>query len=96
MTSEIGARYPSQAIRILALMVESGMLYILIGVSSALVHYLARINTSSLFVSFALQVTALASLVIRLPFGTLGDIFMPVAVQLVVRNNFKGMTLESD
>jgi len=59
MASEIGARYPSQAIRILAVMVESGMLYILIGV------------------------TALASLVIHLPFGTLGDIFMPVAVQLV-------------
>jgi hypothetical protein len=38
IASEIGARYPSQAIRILALMVESGMLYILIGVSSTLVH----------------------------------------------------------
>jgi hypothetical protein len=88
MTSGIGVRTPTQAVRILALLVESGLLYILIGVSSALEHKhglsLARVAS----VSFSLQVTALASFVIRLPFGTLGDVFMPVAVQFVVRNIF--------
>ncbi|KAH9998433.1 hypothetical protein BJV74DRAFT_904642 [Russula compacta] len=49
---------PTRVSKVLSLLVESGMLYILIGVS------------------------VLASLVIHLPFGTLGDIFMPVAVQL--------------
>ena len=35
MEGGIGVRTPRQAIRILALLVESGMIYILIGVSSA-------------------------------------------------------------
>ena len=38
MESGIGIRTPSQAIRILALLVKSGMIHILIGVSSALVY----------------------------------------------------------
>jgi len=38
MESGIGIRTPTQAIRILALLIESGVIYILIGVSSALVH----------------------------------------------------------
>jgi len=38
MTSETGGQMPAQAMRILALLVESGMLYILIGVSSASVY----------------------------------------------------------
>ena len=35
MTDGVGIRTPTLAIRILALVVESGMLYIFIGVSSA-------------------------------------------------------------
>ena len=38
MESGIGIRTPTQAIRILALLIESGVIYILIGVSSALVY----------------------------------------------------------
>jgi hypothetical protein len=38
MDSGIGIRTPRQAIRILALLVESGMIYILISVSFALVY----------------------------------------------------------
>jgi len=34
------------------------------------------------------QVVALISPVIHLPFGTLGDIFIPVTVQVAVRNHF--------
>jgi hypothetical protein len=37
---------------------------------------------------FPCQVSAVASLVIRLPFGTLGDLFIPVSVQLAVRSRF--------
>jgi hypothetical protein len=37
---------------------------------------------------FSRQVVALISPIIHLPFGTLGDIFMPVTVQLAVRNHF--------
>jgi len=58
MASGVGIQTPTQAIRILGLVVESGMLYIFIGI------------------------VALVSPVIHLPFGTLGDIFMPVTVQL--------------
>jgi hypothetical protein len=46
----------------------------------------AWVVTSPLFF-LSLQVTTLASLVLRLPYGTLGDMFMLVAVQLVVRGN---------
>ncbi|KAF8482914.1 hypothetical protein DFH94DRAFT_627208 [Russula ochroleuca] len=52
------------ASKVMGLLVESGMLYILIGA------------------------TVLASCVIRLPFGTLGDIITPVGVQLAVRAAF--------
>jgi hypothetical protein len=38
MESGIGIRTPTQAIKILALLIESGVIYILIGVSSALVY----------------------------------------------------------
>jgi hypothetical protein len=38
MESGIGLRTPTQAIRILALLIESGMIYILISVSSILVY----------------------------------------------------------
>src|SRR5579863_5953764 len=46
--SGIGVRKPRQVIRILALLVESGMIYILIGVSSTLVykHRLSRLFPS--------------------------------------------------
>jgi hypothetical protein len=37
---------------------------------------------------YSRQVAAVASVVIHLPFGTLGDMFIPVSVQLVVRNRF--------
>ncbi|KAI0266779.1 hypothetical protein BC834DRAFT_984112 [Gloeopeniophorella convolvens] len=57
VSSNLGST-STRASRVLALLVESGTLYILIGVS------------------------VLVSLVIRLPFGTLGDLFAPVSVQL--------------
>lgn len=63
------------------LLVESGTLYILITVSST-------IGTQSRArhqVFFSLQASILASVVIRVPFGTVGDIATPVGVQLAVR-----------
>jgi hypothetical protein len=38
MRSGMGVRIPTQTVRILGLLVESGMIYILIGVSSASVY----------------------------------------------------------
>jgi hypothetical protein len=38
MKSGMGVRTPTQTVRILGLLVESGMIYILIGVSSASVY----------------------------------------------------------
>ena len=88
MKSGIGVRTPTQAARILALLVESGVLYILIGVSFALV--LHKHESSQILVFFSLQVMTLVSALIsgRMPIGVLGDILMPVAVQLAVRNCF--------
>jgi hypothetical protein len=85
MVSGVGARNPTHAIRILTLVVESGVLYVLIGVSSASVPHTHR--TSWTF--FSLQVVTLATVFIPniLPYGALGDIFMPVSVQLAVRNS---------
>ena len=88
MESGLGVRTPRQGIRILGLLVESGVIYILIliGVSSALVYE----HRFSLFL--LLQVTALASIPMiqdRMS-DDLGLIFMrfwPVGVQLTVRNS---------
>src|SRR5579863_6495590 len=84
MESGIGVRIPGQAMRVLALLVESGMSYILIGVSFALVyeHRLSR--------SFPFQVASLASIIISLHFGltNITIIFMLVAIQFVVRKTF--------
>jgi hypothetical protein len=89
MASGISVRFSTQTIRILALLVESGVIYILIGVSSAFLykHGLSRL--------LSVQVTVLASLVFFLRFGlqSLSDIFMPVGIQLVVRNTFIRITL---
>ena len=85
MTSGEGIRTPTQAIKILGLVVESGMLYIFIGVSSSCLVHGHKHGSSRLF--FSRQVVALISPIIHLPFGTLGDIFMPVTVQLAVRNH---------
>ena len=79
-----GIRTPTRAVRILGLVVESGMLYILIGVSSAcLVH--GHKHQSSRF--FFRQVVALVSPFIDLPSGTLSVIFLPSAGQLAVCNH---------
>ncbi|KAI0254091.1 hypothetical protein BJV78DRAFT_1371651 [Lactifluus subvellereus] len=81
--SQVFGHKTSQASKILFLLIESGMLYIVIGVSlglSSLVHECGP--SRSLIFSFLHQVLNLASLVIHLPSGTLGDIFQPVAVQL--------------
>ena len=64
------------------LLVESGTLYILITVSSTIGTQF-RARHQLLFLS--LQASILASTVIRVPFGTVGDIATPVAVQLAVR-----------
>jgi hypothetical protein len=85
MEDGIGIRTPRQAIRILAVLVESGMIYILIGVSYASVHT----QGLSRFL-FSLQVMSLASIFIFLHFG-LGNLsytFLPVSTQLVVRGSF--------
>jgi tryptophan-rich sensory protein len=92
MESGIGVRNPTQATRILVLLVESGVIYILIGVSSALVY---RHGLSDSWLFFALQVMSLASITIFQHFGLGGisDIFLSVSIQLAVRDNFWGITL---
>jgi hypothetical protein len=90
MENGSGVRIPKQAVRILGLLVESGMIYILIGVSSASVYKHEFPRTL-----FSLQVMNLTSHAILLHFqlGVLTDVFMPVGIQLVVRNSFKRIAL---
>jgi hypothetical protein len=91
MESGMGVRTPRGAIRILALLVDSGMIYILIGVSSTLVykHGLSQI--------FFLQVTILVSIVSFLSTGLpeISTVFLRLGTQLSVRNSFKDITSES-
>ena len=86
MTSGVGIRTPTRGIRILALVVESGMLYIFIGVSPACLVHGHKYRPSHVF--FSRQVVNLVSIFIHLPFGTLSKIVMPLASQLAVRNHF--------
>ena len=67
------------------LLVESGTLYILISVSST-GNLIKPRPIISFF--FSRQAFLLASTVIRVPFGTVGDIATPVGVQLAVRTSF--------
>ena len=85
--SGIGIRTPPRVIRILALVVESGMLYIFIGVSSAclVLHHGHTHEPSRVF--FSRQVVTLVSPFIHLPFGTLSNIFALLTSQLAVRNH---------
>jgi hypothetical protein len=91
MEGGIGVQTPTQTTRILALLVESGMIYILIGVSSALEfkHGLSRFL-------FSLKVTSVTSIIISLRFGLkdISAIFTLVSIQLTVRNSFREATLE--
>jgi hypothetical protein len=82
MDHGIGIRNPSQAIRILALLIESGMIYILIGVSLALVC-----NQGLYQFGFSLQVTSMVLMGISMRFG-LDMVFglsKVVGIQLAVR-----------
>jgi hypothetical protein len=80
----MGVRTPTGAIRILALLVDSGMIYILIGVSSTLVY---KHGLSQLFF---LQVTILVSIVCFLSTGLseISTVFLRLGTQLSVRNSF--------
>src|ERR1700752_4696097 len=82
--SGIGVRTPRQAIKILALLVESGVIYILIGVSSVVVYRPGLSRTS-----FSPQVTSLTSIVVfvDLRLVNMATLFLRVGVQLVVRNS---------
>jgi hypothetical protein len=66
------------------LLVESGTLYILIGVSSNLGNY-CKHELIMIINFFSRQASILATTLIRVPFGTVGDIATPVGVQLAVR-----------
>jgi hypothetical protein len=86
MENGISDQTPRGAFRILALLVESGMIYILIGVSFTLVfkYGLSRIL-------FSLQLTTVVSVVISLRLGhnVTSTIIAIVGIQLAVRNAFK-------
>jgi hypothetical protein len=91
MESGVGVPAHGQVTRILALLVESGMVYILIGVSPALKfkHGLSRFHLSH-------KVTSVISIIISVRFK-LEDIstaFTLVSIQLTVRNSFQKVTLE--
>jgi hypothetical protein len=85
MESGIGIRTPRQAIRILALLVESGMIYILIGVSFGLVYN----HRFSQFL-FSLQVTivTLVAISTRLGLEMVLSLSVNVGIHLAVRNRF--------
>ena len=86
MTSGVGIQTPTRGIRILALVVESGMLYIFIGVSSACLVHGYKHGSSRDF--FSRQVGALVSPFID-PIRTVmfSNIFFSSAFQLAVRNH---------
>jgi hypothetical protein len=71
----------TMASKVLGFLVESGTLYIFIGVSPISAHKPDRVIIS------LSQVVVVASAFIRLCFATLGDILVPVAVQLAVRTS---------
>jgi hypothetical membrane protein len=83
--SGIGIQTSRQAIRILALLVKSGMVYILIGVSFALVYN----HRLSQFLFF-LQVTSVALIVLSMHFrlSMVLSLSMIVGIQLAVHNSF--------
>jgi hypothetical protein len=80
----MGVRTPRGASRILALLVESGMIYILIGVSSALVY------KHSLSQLFFLQVTTLASMIgfLGTSLSDISSVICRLGTQLSVGHNF--------
>ena len=69
------------------------MLYIAIGVSFGLGSTSRRPSPALILFFFLYQILNLAALVIHLSSGTLGDIFLPVGVQLAVR---KTSTIDYD
>lgn len=67
--------------RILALLIESGFLYCISGVSLVYPQFETHALTF-------LKATVLLATVIHLPFGTLGDIYTPINIQIAVRKVF--------
>jgi hypothetical protein len=82
-----GVRTPTRGIRILAILIESGMIYILIGVSFALAY---KCIVTTYFSNPQVTVfTAVAVLFfLHLNHGALSNVFIPVCTQLVVRSIF--------
>jgi hypothetical protein len=85
----MGIRTPRQAIKILALLVESGLIYILISVSSAFIQNPGCHN-------FFLQVTSSVTLFIStfLLISEFASVFLLVAAEVVVYNIFYRIALE--
>lgn len=70
----------TRAEQVLVLLMESGFLYSVLGVSSLL---------KSTGCAHAIeQITFLISIMIRLPFGTLGDLYTPTSLQIAVRRPY--------
>ena len=83
MESGTGIRTPTQAIKILALLIESGAIYILIGVSSTLAYYKRGLSRSLFSLQFSSLVTMTICFLLGLSFG---DVYIPVGIQLAVRS----------
>jgi hypothetical protein len=86
--SRIGIQTPRKAIKILALLVESGVVYILIGVSSAFVY-----KHELSWISFSSQIMSLASMASFIG-GPTSTVIYLVAIHLAVRDSFYGIALE--
>jgi hypothetical protein len=91
MESGIGIRTPRQAIRILALLVESGMIYILISVSFALVY---NHRLSQFLFSLQGTIMTLVAISTRVGLGVVLQLSTAVGIQLVVRISFERITLQ--
>jgi hypothetical protein len=74
----------TMASKILCFLVESGTLYIFIGVSFFTSAHTCKPRPASIHKNI-FQVIVLVSVFIHLSFATLGDILLPVGVQLAVR-----------
>ena len=93
MTSGDGIRTPTRAIRILGLVIESGMLYIIVGVSPPPPGTWVQARVITLFL-FSRQVLVLVGPFMNPPYLSFTETLFPSTGQLAVRNHFQSYNLE--
>ena len=94
MTNGDGIRTPTRAIRILGLVIESGMLYILVGVSPPPPVWYMDTSTGHHPFFFSRQVLVLVGPLMNPPYLSFTETLFPSTGQLAVRNHFQSYNLE--